>query len=280
MPTNELKQLRDKAYRYLLEADRPVQTHVVARRLFGAQRHEMPEAQVVVRMLLEGDPRFLKTHDQRWCARWAPHLQQKYADATFAVVDLETTGSVIGVDQIMDIGIVTLRRGRIGRRLATRLRTDRAIPPWVSRLTGLKEADLSHAPSLDQVAPQVVEILTGTVFVAHDIRFDLPFLRWEIMRRNLNFPEVQGLCTLCLSRALWPDLPSHSLPELASRLGVGHDNPHRAEDDALASAGVLRLALQEARRLGRTTLGELFELDAPAAAVNAAEAGKLRSAPD
>lgn len=277
MPSLELKHLRDKAYRYLLDADRPVQTNVVARRLFGAHRHEMPEAQVVVRMLLEGDPRFLKTHDQRWCARFAPHLQQPLAEVSFAVVDLETTGSVIGVDEIMDVGIVILKRGRVARRFATRLRTERAIPPWVSRLTGLREADLSDAPTLDGLAPQIVEMLTDAVFVAHDIRFDLPFLRWEIMRRNLGFPDMPGLCTLCLSRALWPDLPSHSLPELASRLGVSHENPHRAEDDALASAGVLRLALQEARKLGCTTLGELFTLDGTAAALGRAETRKLRS---
>ena len=69
----------------------------------------------LLKAALEGDNRFLKLHDQRWCARFAPHLQQKHADATFAVVDLETTGSVIGVDEIMELGVVTVRRGRLSR---------------------------------------------------------------------------------------------------------------------------------------------------------------------
>ncbi len=278
MPINDLKQLRDLAHRYLLEIDRPVQTHCIARRLFGPQRHEMPEAHVVVRMLLEGDPRFLRTHDQRWCARWTPFLQRDTREITFAVVDLETTGSVVGVDEIMELGVARLRRERIMPGFSSRVRTGRAIPPWVSRLTGLRESDLTDAPTLDEVAPQLLGMLRGSVFVAHDIRFDLPFLRWEIMRRDLEFPAVPGLCTLCLSRALWPDLASHSLPELAVSLGVCHDRPHRAADDATATAGVLKLALQEARRLGRTTLGEIFELEAPVVAIDGAVAAKLRTA--
>ena len=273
---NELAQLRDLAHRYLLEIDRPAQTNFIARRLFGPQRHEMPEAHVVVRMLLERDPRFVRTHDQRWCARWAPFLQQDTREIAFAVVDLETTGSVIGVDEIMELGVARMRRGRISPAFSSRLRTSRPIPPWVSRLTGLRESDLADAPPLDDVAVQLLTILEGAVFVAHDIRFDLPFLRWEIMRRDLEFPAVPGLCTLCLSRTLWPDLPSHSLPELALSLGVCHDRPHRAQDDALATAGVLRLALQEARKLGRTTLGEIFELDAPVTVAESAP--KLRTA--
>ena len=81
MPHNELNELRDRAHRFLLEADQPVETQQIARQLFGPQRHEMPEAQVVVRSLLETDPRFLRTHCRRWSARWAPHLQQDSSEA-------------------------------------------------------------------------------------------------------------------------------------------------------------------------------------------------------
>ncbi len=111
------------------------------------------------------------------------------------------------------------------------------------------------------MAPGFVELLEGTVFVAHDIRFDQPFLRWELMKRGHAFPCRLGLCTLVLSRSLWPELPSHSLAELASSLGLNHDNPHRAGDDAEAAAGVLLQALTAADGLGRGTLGDLMELE-------------------
>ncbi|MEZ4387352.1 MAG: exonuclease domain-containing protein [Candidatus Krumholzibacteriia bacterium] len=256
-----MTQLRDQAHRYLLEADRPVESQHIARHLFGPQRHEMPEAQVVVRSLLDADPRFLRTHCRRWSARWAPHLQLPLAEAAFAVVDLETTGSLIGVDEIMEVGLVRVERGRVVTRYTTRVRATRGIPPWVSRLTGISEADLVQAPEFEEVTPALLELLDDAVFVAHDIRFDQPFLRWELVKRDLEFPCQTGLCTLQLSRALWPDLPSHSLGELASSLGVAHGQPHRAGDDAEAASGVLMRAMTEAVAMGRVTLGDLMELD-------------------
>ena len=261
MPHTELNNLRDQAHRFLLEADRPVETPQIARQLFGPQRHEMPEAQVVVRSLLAGDPRFLRTHCRRWSARWAPFLQQDVGDVAFAVVDLETTGSLIGVDEIMEVGLVRVEGGQVGEIFSTRLTTSRGIPPWVSRLTGISRADLADAPDLAEMGPRIVELLEGAIFVAHDIRFDLPFLRWALSRQDLPFPCRSGVCTLQLSRAFWPDLPSHSLSELASSLGLIHNQPHRAGDDALATAGVLQKALVSARELGRTTLGDLMELE-------------------
>ena len=265
MPYNELNQLRDLAHRLLLEADQPVETAQIARHLFGPQRFEMPEAQVVVRSLLETDPRFLRTHCRRWAARWAPHLQVEGREVAYAVVDLETTGSVIGVDEIMEVGLVRCEHGKITERFTTRLRTKRGIPPWISKLTGLSDRDLVDAPTLDEMAPQIVELLSGAVFVAHDIRFDMPFLRWELLKRDFEFPCHTGVCTLQLSRALWPDLPSHSLSELAVSLGLTHDQPHRAGDDALAAAGVLLQSFDLAEAMGRTTLGDMMELETGAA---------------
>lgn len=259
---NDLNELRDLAHRFLLEADHPVETQQIARRLFGPQRHEMPEAQVVVRSLLSVDNRFLRTHCRRWSARQAPHMQMDSRQAAYAVVDLETTGSVIGVDEIMEIGMVRVVGGKIRQRFATRLRTSRTVPPWVSRLTGLSNTDLAGAPTLEEMAPQILPLLEGAVFVAHDIRFDMPFLRWELLRRDFGFPCRTGVCTLELSRALWPDLPSHSLSELAASLEVTHAKPHRAGDDAAAAAGLLQKALLTAHRLGRRTLGDLMELRA------------------
>lgn len=259
---NDLNELRDLAHGFLVEADRPVETQQIARRLFGPQRHEMPEAQVVVRTLLGADDRFLRTHCRRWSARLAPHMQVDSRRIAFVVVDLETTGSVIGVDEIMEIGMVRLVGGKVRERFATRLRTTRPVPPWVSRLTGLSNPDLADAPTLEEMAPQILPLLDGAVFVAHDIRFDMPFLRWELLKRDLDFPCRTGVCTLELSRALWPELPSHSLSELASRLDLAHAKPHRASDDALAAAGLLQKALRSAHSLGRRRLGELMDLRA------------------
>ncbi len=261
MIPHDLKQFRAEAYNYLLGQQRPLPTPAIARRLFGARRHEMPETQVVVRALLAADPRFVETHDHCWTVLGSPLLQQKLDEATFAVVDLETTGSVIGVDEIIEIGLVRICGGKVVDHFETLVWSDRTIPPWVARLTGISNSDLEGAPTFSDVAEEMLSLLDGNVFVAHDIRFDLPFLRWEFGRRGLARPVVTGLCTLELSRQLWPDLSSRSLPDLARTFKVEHDNPHRASDDAMATGGILLEALKAARELGLGELGDLYRLD-------------------
>ncbi|HPF69081.1 MAG TPA: exonuclease domain-containing protein [Candidatus Krumholzibacteria bacterium] len=257
-----MREFRAQAHDYLLRQETPLPTQAVARCLFGARRHEMPETQVVVRALLSSDDRFVQTHDGCWSVIGAPAMARLLDQAVFAVVDLETTGSVIGVDEIIEIGVVLVQGGRLLRRYETLIWTDRTIPPWVARLTGIGNADLEGAPTFSDVAEELTALLDGCVFVAHDIRFDLPFLRWEFGRRGVARPAVTGLCTLQLSRDLWPDLESRSLPDLARRFGVMHENPHRASDDAAATAGVLLAALSTAQERGLVELAELYRLSA------------------
>lgn len=261
MLSSDLKQFRADAHEFLLGQDKPLPTPVIARRLFGARRHEMPETQVVVRTLLNADPRFVETHDHCWTVIGSSCLRQSLDEATFAVVDLETTGSVIGVDEIIEIGLVIYRAGEIQDRFETLVWSDRQIPPWVARLTGISNKDLDGAPTFSDVAETVACLLDGNVFVAHDIRFDLPFLRWEFARRGVARPTVTGLCTLQLSRQMWPHLVSRSLLDLARHMGVAHDSPHRAASDATATAGILHQALTEARSYGLVDLGDLFRVE-------------------
>ncbi|RKZ20144.1 hypothetical protein DRQ50_00295 [bacterium] len=260
MKTHDLQKLRDQAHDYLIRQSHPLPTQLVARRLFGARRHEMPETQVVVRALLDGDPRFVRSHDDRWTVLGAEHLHHDLDGVEFAVVDLETTGSVIGVDEIIEIGAVVMRGGEIIDTFETLVWTDRTIPSWVARLTGICNADLAGAPTFSDVALDLHHRLEGRVFVAHDIRFDLPFLRWEFARRGLTAPAVTGLCTLQLSRQLWPGLTSRSLGDLARHFGVLHDTPHRAAADATATAGVLNEVISAAHSLGLADLGDLLRI--------------------
>jgi len=261
MLSNDLKQFRSEAYEFLLGQKKPLSTPAIARRLFGARRHEMPETQVVVRALLKADPRFVETHDHCWTVLGSSILMQNLDDATFAIVDLETTGSVIGVDEIIEIGLVVMHGTEIIDRFETLVWSDRTIPPWVARLTGISNRDLEGAPTFSDVAETVASLLDGNIFVAHDIRFDLPFLSWEFARRGVVRPSVTGLCTLELSRQLWPDLASRSLPELARHFDVAHDNPHRAGDDAEATAAVLQAALKDMKALGVEDLGDLYRVE-------------------
>jgi DNA polymerase III epsilon subunit family exonuclease len=267
MIPNDLNEFRVEAHEFLLGQQQPLPTPAIARRLFGARRHEMPETQVVVRALLADDPRFVETHDHCWTVLGSPLLSKALEQATFSVVDLETTGSVIGVDEIIEIGLIQVRGGEVVERFESLVWTDRAIPPWVARLTGISNDDLEGAPTFSDLAENLVGLLHGNVFVAHDIRFDLPFLRWEFARRGIGRPAVTGLCTLQLSRQFWPDLGSRSLPDLAKHFGIDHGNPHRAGADAAATAGVLLEALRESDQIGLVDLGDLYRVEEISAAL-------------
>lgn len=277
MHTNDLSAFRAEAHDFLLGQTKPLSTPAIARRLFGARRHEMPETQVVVRALLASDPRFVETHDHSWTVFASPLMTLPLEAAEFAVVDLETTGSVIGVDEIIEIGLCIIRGGKAVESFSTLVWSDRPIPPWVARLTGIRNEDLEGAPTFSDIAERLAGLLDGRVFVAHDIRFDLPFLRWEFARRGIAHPAVTGLCTLQLSRQLWPDLSSRSLPDLARRFNISHDNPHRAAADAAATAGVLGEALACAGEMGLVDLGDLYRLDDIMAARGEAESPPLSS---
>ncbi len=253
-----LQDLLHEAHAELLAAERPLAVQDVARCLFGPNRHEDPVTAIVVRLMLQSDPRFLRTHGGRWSACAAACMARPLESTDFVVVDLETTGSVLGVDEVIEIGALRLRAGKVTDRFTSLVRSTRALPIWVRRLTGIRSADLRSAPVFAEVAPDLTALLDGAVFVAHDLRFDLPFLKWEFSRHGLVMPDVIGVCTLQLSRLLWPELSSRRLSALSRHFGVVHARPHRAEADAEATAEILQLALTRAADLNLRDLGDLF----------------------
>lgn len=260
MPHHDLQQLRTFAYDHLLAADRPLASQLLARFLFGPRHHEDPVAELVLRRLLRDDPRFILTPTGRWCAQGAPHLRRSLADLAYAVIDLETTGSVLGVDEVVEFGLTVVRGCEVVRHFSSLVRTALPLPPWVRRLTGIRTRELRSAPTFAELMPALEPLLADNVFVAHDLRFDLPFLRWEFTRNGGVMPDLLGLCTLRLAQQLWPELASWRLSALAAYFGYAHLRPHRAAADAAATAMILKQILQRASQLGMSELGDLLAL--------------------
>ncbi len=261
MLTNELWHLRQQAHHFILNANRSCTPQEIARHLFGPQRHEDPVAQLVVRNILDGDPAVCRGHDARWIAFDAPFLEHPLNELRHVVVDLETTGSLIGVDRIIEVGIAVLEGGRITQRFSSLTHSSRPVSGRIRRLTGIRSSDLDGAPAFGEVAPIIMDMLRGAdSFVAHDVRFDLNFLGWELARHGHVMPELPGLCTLRLAQQLWPDHDGWRLQDLAGSFAVTHDRPHRAGEDALATAGVLAHALEQAVVSGAAVFGDLYRL--------------------
>jgi DNA polymerase III subunit epsilon len=183
------------------------------------------------------------------------------AEVTFCVVDLETTGSSADRCQITEIGAVKVRGGEVLGTFQTLVDPGCAIPPTISVLTGLTDAMVARAPTIDHVLPAFLEFCGGAVLVGHNVRFDLGFLQAALRRWGGPLLGNQRLDTLALSRRLLADeVPNHRLASLAERLGLPHRPSHRALDDAWATVDLLHLLIERATAWGVTGLDDLLHL--------------------
>lgn len=148
-----------------------------------------------------------------------------------AFIDLETTGANPQLDRVTEIGIVEVDGDRVST-WTTLVNPERPIPAFIQRLTGIDDRMVAGAPTFAQVADELAERLHGRLFIAHNARFDYGFVRNEFQRMGRRF-RADVLCTVRLSRRLFPEHHKHNLDSLVARHGleIGSDR-HRALTDA------------------------------------------------
>ena len=167
-----------------------------------------------------------------------------------AIVDVETTGTSALYGRIIEIGIVRLDPGKPPRIYETLLNPECTIHPAIEQLTGISNRDVAGAPVFAKVARKVYDLLDGAVFVAHNARFDYSFVKGEFARLGRGF-TARCLCTVKLSRSLYPQHRHHDLSSVITRHGIQCDSRHRALGDALAVRAFLEQlqATEPAERL-------------------------------
>ncbi|WP_151632027.1 3'-5' exonuclease family protein [Noviherbaspirillum aerium] len=147
-----------------------------------------------------------------------------------AFVDLETTGGTAGADRITEVGIVQVDEQGV-REWSSLVNPDMPIPEFIQSLTGISNEMVQHAPRFADLADEIGTRLADRVFIAHNARFDYGFLRSEFRRVGRDFhPPV--LCTVRLSRRLYPEFERHNLDALVARHGLHVTERHRALGDA------------------------------------------------
>jgi DNA polymerase III subunit epsilon len=157
-------------------------------------------------------------------------LPHPATDASVVFVDLETTGGSLADNRITEIGVVEAGPSGVSR-WSTLVNPQQPIPPFVQQLTGITDDMVRSAPTFDVIAPELLERLEGRLFAAHNANFDRGFLRSEFRRAGFAFnPDV--LCTVRLSRALFPDETRHGLDALVKRHALMPMARHRALADA------------------------------------------------
>lgn len=159
----------------------------------------------------------------------------------FAVVDVETSGGAGDQNRITEIGIALFDGLEPVGEYHTLVDPGVPITPFVQNLTGITDEMVSGAPQFSKVAEHVAELLDERIFVAHNVQFDSKVLRTEMKRCCIAF-DPPRLCTVKLSRKVFPGHTSYSLHNLTESLGLPDFNHHRAMADTLACAEILKMA--------------------------------------
>lgn len=161
---------------------------------------------------------------------------------SLAFVDVETTGGSPASHRVIEVAVVLYEQGVVTRRYVSLVDPECRIPRFIERITGITNADVTGAPVFRQLAGELRGLLSGPVIVAHNAHFDVGFLRAEFARVGLSWQPRQ-LCTVRLSRRLYPDEPTHTLDALIRRHALQCPDRHRA----LSDADVLRQFWETAR---------------------------------
>jgi DNA polymerase III epsilon subunit family exonuclease len=250
----------------LVEASRgPVPAEDAARELYALRHVPTGLARSLLDDVVAGDSRLAWRGASVGLAA-PPGASVPLEDATYVVVDLETTGLSPGTAAICEIGAVRVRRLELAERFETLVNPRRPLPVPVAALTGIDPRALPQAPPAELAVRRLLEFAGESVLVAHNARFDLGFLDREVERltgRRIASPVVD---TVWLARRLLAGrLRRVGLASLAHFVGTSATPCHRALPDAEATAEILLVLLGLAQERGAATVADVVELAAPRA---------------
>lgn len=161
----------------------------------------------------------------------------------YAIVDIETTGSSANYGKITEVAILIHDGKRVVDEYQTLLNPERVIPMNITALTGISNEMVRDEPRFFEVAKEIYQMLEGNIFVAHNVNFDYSFLKNEFQQLGGTL-NLKKLCTVRLSRKVFPGLKSYSLGNLCDHFGIANHARHRAMGDARATVELLDLIIQ------------------------------------
>lgn len=161
----------------------------------------------------------------------------RLSDLSYAVVDVETTGGrAYYGDRITEIAAVVVKGGQIVEVFETLVNPERPIPPFITQLTNITWDMVKDAPTFERIIPDLLRVLEGNVFVAHNAMFDWRFVTSEVSRCAGKRIAGRRVCTVRVARKILPQLSRRSLDHVARYYGVEIVGRHRAGGDAIATA--------------------------------------------
>lgn len=190
---------------------------------------------------------------------WASRAKQRTPlhEVEFAIVDVETTGLFPRKhDRVIEIAAI--RSDVNGKRLGeywTLVNPDRDVGP--TRIHGIMARDLVGAPKFVEIAGDVISLMAGAIFVAHNVQFDYRFVSAEVARLGHELPDTPALCTMTMAQAVASDLPGRKLAVCCRHFGIDLEHAHSAYADACATAHLFAACFSQMMRMGVRFLDEL-----------------------
>jgi DNA polymerase-3 subunit epsilon len=159
-------------------------------------------------------------------------LGRRIDETPMAVIDFETTGLSPGYDRVVEVSVVRIDPGS-----RPRLVLDSLVNPGrrvaATEIHGITDRHVVDAPLFDDLAGDLLHALSDSVVVAHNVYFDLKFLRFELDRLGL-FQDVPHVCTM-YSRPLL-ELKACSLNEACLVDRIDYTPAHTSRSDSMAAA--------------------------------------------
>jgi len=192
--------------------------------------------------------------------------EAEWSGLPIALVDVETTGKDPSVDRVVEVGIAIARAGELAESKNWLIHPGMAIPKEASDVHKITDEIVRDAPRFEAIAGEVAAMLQGCVPAAYNAGFDRAFLANEMARAGVAKEDVvpslrknvEWLDPLVWARELQQEERSRTLGEVATRLGIGLEQAHRASDDAAAALKVM-LALGRDPRIPRSYAGLVQE---------------------
>ncbi len=182
--------------------------------------------------------------------------KQNIDDATYCVLDLETTGLSFRTEKITEVGIMKVKNGEVIDEFSCFVNPEKPIPQKVVEVTNITDDMVKDAETIEKVLPKVIEFIGDSILVAHNADFDIGFLKFNAKLLGLSI-ENTYIDTLRLAKELFPDFKKYKLGLIADKLGIVVEVAHRALDDVDTTVKVFREMLKMMKEKGVQTVDDI-----------------------
>ena len=181
-------------------------------------------------------------------------------DATYCVLDLETTGLSFRTEKITEVGIMKVKNGEVIDEFSCFVNPEKPIPQKVVEVTNITDDMVKDAETIDKVFPKILEFVGDSILVAHNADFDIGFLKYNASQLGYELNNTY-LDTLRLAKSLFPDFKKYKLGFIADKLGIVVEVAHRALDDVDTTVKVFNIMISMLKEKGAKTWDDVDSLE-------------------